>query len=288
MPCIARCCCAFPAPPTRSPSCWGAAACWCGPSWRCGYAGYEIAPDGYLCREAGRKAWTDNPPTWHVQAWALRRAWTADKTTGPTFNASVNGRRYWARYGASDLAHDRHPDLLEPQELSFAQTEARIDITRLLATAAIERDAGQRLRWLEQSGFLLRKVETYDSRYREAGQRLRMGDADRRPRPALCHAAPDHHDTPRGSGHRVDRPAAAARARVAAQHLGQVAADGRAAVADRGERARQACPAGARCGATGLGGPAHRGAAQGGRRQRQRLGRCRRRQGLQGLPGARR
>ena len=26
-----------------------------------------------------------------------------------------------------------------------------------------------RLRWLEQSGFLLRKVETYDSRYREAG-----------------------------------------------------------------------------------------------------------------------
>ncbi|MCY0725935.1 hypothetical protein OVW19_29775, partial [Klebsiella pneumoniae] len=39
----------------------------------------------------------------------------------------------------------------------------------LLATAEIERDAGQRLRWLEQSGFLLRKVETYDSRYREAG-----------------------------------------------------------------------------------------------------------------------
>jgi hypothetical protein len=134
-----------------------------------GYAGYEIVPDGYLSREAGRRAWTDNPPTWHVQAWALRQAWTADKTTGPTFNASVNGRRYWARYGAGDPAHDRHPDLLEPQELSFAQTEARIDITRLLATAAIERDAGQRLRWLEQSGFLLRKVETYDSRYREAG-----------------------------------------------------------------------------------------------------------------------
>jgi len=134
-----------------------------------GYAGYEIAPDGYLCREAGRKAWTENPPTWHVHAWALRQAWTADKTTGPTFNASVNGRRYWARYGASDQAHDRHPDLLEPQELSFAQTETRIDITRLLSTPVIERDAGQRLRWLELSGFLLHKVETYDSRYREAG-----------------------------------------------------------------------------------------------------------------------
>src|SRR5438132_13618600 len=33
------------------------------------YAGYEIVPDGYLSREAGRKAWTGNPPTWHVHAW---------------------------------------------------------------------------------------------------------------------------------------------------------------------------------------------------------------------------
>ncbi len=119
-------------------------------------------------------------------------------------------------------------------------------------------------------------------------QCLRMGDADGRPWPALCHTAPDHHDAACSGGHRVDHPAAAARARVAAQHLGQVAADGRPAVAGRGDRARQACPAGARCGTTGLGDPAHRGAAQGRRRQRQRLGRRRRRQGLQGLPGARR
>ena len=131
------------------------------------YAGYEIMGEGGLSREIGRKAWTNDPPTWHIQAWPLRQAWTADKASGPTFNASVNGRRYWARYGASDPAHDRHADLLEPQELSFAKTEARIDITRLLSTAAIERDAGQRLRWLEQSVVLLRKVETYDSRYRE-------------------------------------------------------------------------------------------------------------------------
>ena len=134
------------------------------------YAGYEIVPAGYLCRDQmGRQAWTDDPPTWHIQAWPLRQAWRANKTDGPTFNASVNGRRYWARYGASDPAHDRHPHPLEPQELSFAQTEARIDITRLLSTTAIERDAGQRLRWLEQSGVLLGKVETWDSRYREAG-----------------------------------------------------------------------------------------------------------------------
>ena len=129
-----------------------------------GYGGYEIMAEGYLCREAGRKAWTDDPPTWHIHAWPLRRAWAADKTNGPTYNASVNGRRYWTRYGATDQTHDRHADLLEPQELSFARTEARIDMTRLLSTPAIERDAGQRLRWLEQSGFLLRKVETYDSR----------------------------------------------------------------------------------------------------------------------------
>jgi hypothetical protein len=58
-----------------------------------GYSGYEIVPDGYLCREAGRKAWTDNLPTWHVHASPLRQAWAADKTSGPTFNASVNGRR---------------------------------------------------------------------------------------------------------------------------------------------------------------------------------------------------
>ena len=131
------------------------------------YAGYEIMGEGGLSREIGRKAWTNDPPTWHIQAWPLRQAWAADKERGPTFNASVNGRRYWARYGATDQTHDRRADLLEPQELSFAKTEARIDITRLLSTAAIERDAGQRLRWLEQSGVLLRKVETYDSRYRE-------------------------------------------------------------------------------------------------------------------------
>ena len=96
--------------------------------------------EGGLSREIGRKAWTSDPPTWHIQAWPLRHAWMADKERGPTFNASVNGRRYWARYGATDPTHDRHTDLLEPQELSFARTEARIDITRLLATAAIDRE----------------------------------------------------------------------------------------------------------------------------------------------------
>ncbi|CAN5530911.1 hypothetical protein BH10PSE6_BH10PSE6_39370 [soil metagenome] len=133
------------------------------------HAGYEIVPDGYTCRDGmGRRAWTENPPSWHIQAWALRHAWKADRETGPTFNASVNGKRYWARYGAGD-ARDRSDEPIEPQELSQYTPEARFDVTRLLSSAVLEREAGARLRWLEQSGFLLRKVETYDSRYRTLG-----------------------------------------------------------------------------------------------------------------------
>ncbi len=134
------------------------------------YDGYEIVPEGYTCRDGlGRKAWTENPPTWHVQAWPLRQPWIADPVNGPTFNASVNGRRFWARYGASDPAHDRHAPSLAAQELSVGSREARTDITHLLATDVLTRDAGARLLVLEQCGFLLRKVETYDSRYREQG-----------------------------------------------------------------------------------------------------------------------
>ncbi|MBS0520969.1 MAG: hypothetical protein JSR90_19870 [Proteobacteria bacterium] len=132
------------------------------------YSGYEIVPDGYLCRDGlGRKLWTDDPPSWHVEVFPLRRPWVADRERGPTFNASANGLRYWNRYGASDPQRDRLTGAIEPQELSTYVREARFDITPLLATAALEREAGARLRWLQESGFLLRKVETYDSRYRE-------------------------------------------------------------------------------------------------------------------------
>jgi hypothetical protein len=134
------------------------------------YDGYELIPSGYACREGlGRKVWTEDPPTWHVQAWPLRKPWFADPTHGPTFNANVNGRRFWSRYGAADPASDRYLDILQPQELSVSAREARIDISRLLQTDVLAQDPGMRLRLLEQCGFLLRKVETYDSRYRSAG-----------------------------------------------------------------------------------------------------------------------
>ena len=134
------------------------------------YGGYEIVPVGYTCRDGlGRQRWTEDPPTWHVEAIPMRHPWAADPEHGPTFNASVNGRRYWARYGATDPVRDRYAVELPPQELSTKAKEARFDVTRLLAAPVLEREAGARLRWLELGGFLLRKLETYDSRYRSPG-----------------------------------------------------------------------------------------------------------------------
>ncbi len=134
------------------------------------YEGYEIVPEGYTCREGlGRKLWTEDPPTWHVAVWPLRQPWTADKTSGPTFNASIAGRRYWTRWGATDPERDRFDGLLAPQELSLQQREARFDITPFFSTDALARDAGTRLLMPERCGFLLRKLETYDTRYRQRG-----------------------------------------------------------------------------------------------------------------------
>ena len=58
---------------------------------------------------------------------------------------------------------------MTPQELSLQRSEARFDITPLLAGDALAREAGGRLLALDQHGFLLRKVETYNSRYRQPG-----------------------------------------------------------------------------------------------------------------------
>ncbi len=135
-----------------------------------GYDGYEIVPEGYTCREGlGRKLWTDDPPTWHIVAWPLRQPWVADAAIGPTFNASINGRRYWGRWGATDPTRDRFDGILDPQELSLQQPSARFDITRFFSTDILARDPSTRLLMAERCGFLLRKLETYDTRYREPG-----------------------------------------------------------------------------------------------------------------------
>jgi hypothetical protein len=50
------------------------------------YDGYEIVPPEYTCRVGlGKTVWTDNPPTWHIRAWPLRRPWIAGigRSTAP-------------------------------------------------------------------------------------------------------------------------------------------------------------------------------------------------------------
>jgi len=160
------------------------------------------------------------------------------KASGPTFNASVNGRRYWTRFGAADTTRDRYPDLIEPQELSVQAREARLDITKLLATDVLAKEAGDRLLALELCGFLLRKVETYD-RAIASWATPTNGHADRRPWPALRSAAAgadlsaDH----RRRRHCGRHPAGPTRSQSAADGR-RIETHGRAAVARGTRRAR--------------------------------------------------
>ena len=134
------------------------------------YTGHELSPKGYTSRsgmmEPKVKA---DPPTWHVVATALRRPWTTDVKTGPTFNAFLAGAGYWTKYGAQDPQTDRFPTRFEPAEVSLANPTGRVDVTAVLTDPAFGRELGQRLREIEEHGFLLRKLETYDIRYKDPG-----------------------------------------------------------------------------------------------------------------------
>ncbi|MDQ3814517.1 MAG: hypothetical protein M3347_11270 [Armatimonadota bacterium] len=133
------------------------------------YDGYEIAPQGYTVRTGlGEKKWKENPPQWHIVAWALRRPWVAEKEQGPTFNAFINGAGYWAKYGAGDTDKDRFTTRFGPSEVSQANPEGCIDVTALFIDPEFGVDAGRRLRLIEENGLLLKKWETYDVRYRDA------------------------------------------------------------------------------------------------------------------------
>lgn len=74
------------------------------------FKGTELWPEGY--RLPGGMSflgdqWAKSTPRWHAVAWALRKPWTADSETGPTFNAWMNGVGYWTRCGAQDTENDR-------------------------------------------------------------------------------------------------------------------------------------------------------------------------------------
>ena len=130
--------------------------------------GYEINPPGYLVRVGlGEAKWKNDPPQWHLVAWVLRQPWVASSTIGPTFNAYINGAGYWKRYGAGDPAADRFEPRLGPIELSSANPVARLDVTGVFVSAAFGSDPVSRARVLAENGLLLRKLETYDSRYRD-------------------------------------------------------------------------------------------------------------------------
>jgi hypothetical protein len=128
------------------------------------YDGTEILPSGYDS-QMGQQKWREDPPQWHVVAWALRRPWIADKERGPTFNAYLNGAGYWGRYGATDADKDRFVTRFGPSELSHLVREGRLDVTAVLKDSAFGAELGGRLRLIEENGFLLKKLETYDLRY---------------------------------------------------------------------------------------------------------------------------
>lgn len=109
--------------------------------------------------------WRAIPPQWHAIAWALRRPWTADPEIGPTYNAFINGAGYWTRFAAQDEERDRHPLRFGPTEVSHVQPEGRVDVTAVLTDEAFGKTLAERLRTLDDCGFIVRKWETYDHRF---------------------------------------------------------------------------------------------------------------------------
>jgi len=127
--------------------------------------------DSYADRQSfgGTENYAKNKPRWHAVAWALRKPWTADKELGPTFNAYLNGAGYWKKYGAQDTAQDRFPTQFGPTEVSYQEKEGRMDVTAMLTDKSFGKTPPERLRALEDCGFLVRKWETYDFRFRKPG-----------------------------------------------------------------------------------------------------------------------
>ncbi len=139
--------------------------------------------------ERGRHGWgseeayTNDPGQWSVQAWALKQPWSVvDPTLAPTFNAYVNGLGFWERGGARGDGGDRHPTVFGPaalhpaapkaddadQDLALDEPQApkaALDITACLVDAAYGATLGERLRAVEERGFLVHKRELYDLKY---------------------------------------------------------------------------------------------------------------------------
>lgn len=126
-----------------------------------------VVPDGYNARRnwGNAEMYRQIRPQWHAVAWALRRPWTADAASGPTFNAAVAGAVYWTKYGAQDEKNDRFPRRFGPTEVSYKATEGRMDLTAVFADPAFGATLAARLRTLADCGVLIQKEEQWDHRY---------------------------------------------------------------------------------------------------------------------------
>ena len=132
----------------------------------------ELWPEGYAEPDGMTflgDTWVKTPPSWHAVAWLLRRPWQADASTGPTFNAFINGAGYWAKYGAQDEAKDRFPQQFGPAEVSVKNPEGRLDVTDAFTKPEYGKSLSERLRIVESDGFLVRKWEVYDASYWSGG-----------------------------------------------------------------------------------------------------------------------
>jgi len=125
---------------------------------------YRVA--GYAWRGYAVK---DKPePQWHARAWLLRKPWTDDVEVGPTWNAYINGAGYWRHGGGRSPVHDRSAEPLGQALCSKEHPTAEIDVTASLRDSAWG-TLGERLRRVEDCGFLVDKAELYNREYGEKG-----------------------------------------------------------------------------------------------------------------------
>jgi hypothetical protein len=137
--------------------------------------------DGYRYRMNWNcdKLYRERRPNWHAVAHVLRKPWMADATSGPTYNAAINGVVYWKRFGASDTIEDRFPQELGPAEVSSYNPAGRMDVTAVVIDEAYGKTPGERLRVLADCGFVIQKWEVYDMRFYEGCYEFQPGTGPR-------------------------------------------------------------------------------------------------------------
>jgi len=150
------------------------------------------------------RMWVNTPPNWHALAWPLLQPWTADAKIGPTYNAAVNGQRYWQKYGARSSEKDRYATPFERAEVSKENPNGVIDLTSYFSNEALGKTLGERIRLFADAGLLIQKEEIYDARYWRGGYEWGVATGQR----AIIVNTPELKITfKQGSGEKVVLPA---------------------------------------------------------------------------------